>query len=189
MKSRVIWTTLFVILLALLLVDGLALAQDLATNTPGVAFTVTDEAGNVTTGVAPVVAVAEDDGLSPEFFILAAVTLGLLAVVTLVLRPLIVQLGQTAPPWAMEAAFSAVNSFLTSMAGAAEGTSSTIDDELVKTLQEEIARLKAEVLKMRVYLPASGRQEGAGYFGTLPPEAGARRDVTQPPGMDPLTRE
>jgi len=43
-------------------------------------------------------------GMSPEFFILAAVALGLLAALVLVLRPLIVQLGASAPSWAVEAA-------------------------------------------------------------------------------------
>lgn len=165
-------TGLVLIMLLLLLVMPVA-AQDTpaATEVAGVAFTITDAAGNVTSGVAPVIALqTEDEGLSPEFFILAAVTLGLLAVVVLVLRPLILQLGTSAPPWALEAAFSAVNSLLTSMGEAAGRTPSSVDDELVRTLQEEIAKLKGEVLKMRVALP-KGEKE-AGYYdnpGPLPP--------------------
>lgn len=177
---RVSLMVLLMVGLMVLVLAGPALAQELITNTPvgTAAYTVTDAAGNVTSGVAPV----HDGGLEPEFFILAAVTLGLLAALVLVLKPLIVQLGTSSPAWAVEAAFSAVGSLLDSMAKAAEKTPPAVDDELMRVLQEEIAKLKGEVLKMRIALPKTAAPDEQPEAGPLPEGLAPPRDYTQPPG-------
>lgn len=92
---------------------------------------------------------AVDGGMSPEFFVLAAVALGLLAAFVLVLRPLIVQLGASAPSWAVEAAFNTGTSLLGSAGKSAEKTETKIDDELIAGLVKEFNAMRREIEQMK----------------------------------------
>lgn len=92
---------------------------------------------------------ATDGGMSPEFFVLAAVALGLLAAFVLVLRPLIVQLGASAPSWAVEAAFNTGTSLLGSAGKSAEKTETKIDDELIAGLVKEFNAMRREIEQMK----------------------------------------
>jgi len=128
---------------------------------------------------APVVAAVAQDGLAPvngvidpaagaltaRDLVFVAVILGLLAVIVLVLRPLIIQLGVSSPSWAVEAAFRGAESLMQSGLKYAGQTPNKLDDELLNELAKELQALRKEIYGMQ-----------AAAFG-------ARRDVTAPPGL------
>lgn len=157
MKSNRVFV--FIFLLVLLLAAFPALADDapLATNTPVVVIQPTAAAVNdvpvEATLVAPVdqtpVVVVDSPESTAMFWIFSAVIFGLLAVIVLVLRPLIVQLGASAPSWAVDAAFSGVGTLLASAGDYASTTPSPVDDDLVEELRKEIDSLKASIAEMR----------------------------------------
>lgn len=103
---------------------------------------------------------AVDGGMSPEFFVLAAVALGLLAAFVLVLRPLIVQLGASAPSWAVEAAFNTGTSLLGSAGKSAEKTETKIDDELIAGLVKEFNAMRREIEQMKARGGPPGAADG-----------------------------
>lgn len=154
--NRLLW----VILIVVLLVPFAALAQDtepLATlNGEPV------EATQVAPGEQPSVVMVDSPQSTAMFYVFAAVIFGLLAVIALVLRPLIVQLGGSAPSWAVDAAFSAVNNLLKSAQDYANTTPSPVDNDLVTELQQQIAEMKAEIDVLRGNLPRAIRAPDTG---------------------------
>lgn len=85
------------------------------------------------------------ESMTPSDWILAAVIFGLLAVIVLVLRPLIVQLGASAPAWAVEAGYNAATTLLKEAERRAGLSPSKVDDEIVAELRAEIDRLKKQI--------------------------------------------
>lgn len=168
-KSQMKRVSLLAILVIMLLVavSSFAVAQDepLATNTVQViegTATLVESIPTVVpapaaTEVPPVIVVSppatSDTSL---YWIFSAVIFGLLGVIVLVLRPLIVQLGQSAPQWLVESVFSGGNSALDRAQQFAASTPSHLDDDLVAELRKEIASLKAEIFKPVTTMAAPG---------------------------------
>lgn len=97
--------------------------------------------------------VVEDD--MPTYLIFTAIILALLAVIVFVLRPLIVQLGASAPAWAIEAGYAAVEKLLKEAQRKATESSGTIDDAAVAELRAEFERLKKQIDEARFLAPQS----------------------------------
>lgn len=161
MKRTALMSAVLVILMFVLVAGLPVVAQDspLATNTPAVVTIQTVEASVndvpvEATLVAPVeqppVVVVDSPQSTAMFWIFSAVIFGLLVVIVLVLRPLIVQLGASAPRWAVDAAFSAGGTLLNSAQTYAGTTLSTIDDDLVAELRKEVDSLKSQIEQMRI---------------------------------------
>lgn len=147
---------LFVFLVAFALLfayTGAVLAQD-ATPEP--------------TPTEPPVVVVSPSGWQPEDFILAAVAFGLLAAFVLVLRPTIVQLGHSAPSWAVDAAFASIDKILQTWAERALTTPSTLDDSLVADWRKELDGLREEIARLR-------GDKSVANAGPLPPWSGPGR--------------
>lgn len=167
-SERVKQVSMMVILalLALLLIAGMpAVAQDndMATNTQAAALEATPLPVEATPEPTPPVVVVQPgtpDVTVPMFYIFSAVIFGLLAVIVLVLRPLIVQLGASAPQWALEAGFSAGTTLLKSAEDYAGTTPSTLDDTLVAELKAEILRLRQQIDQQRQLPPTTDPQPG-----------------------------
>lgn len=96
-------------------------------------------------GEQPPVVVVENPQSSQMFWIFSAVIFALLAALVLVFRPLIIKLADSAPAWAVEAAFNAGSTLLQSAQDYASTTPSAIDDDLVAELRKEIELLKAQI--------------------------------------------
>lgn len=176
-KMRVTTKALLVVVLMLLLAFTVS-AQDapLATNTPDAAAIlpvvatvdgVPVEATLVAPDAQPPVVVVENPQSTAMFWIFSAVIFALLAAFVLVFRPLIIKLAESAPAWAVEAAFSAGGTLLKSAQDYASSTPSVIDDDLVAELRKEIERLKQQVDEGRrgITITPSGPTHGS------PPEA------------------
>lgn len=138
---RKIALALFIIVILALLAAPVS-AQEIVTNTPAATA-----AGPVVVNP-PVVAPSVTDATA-TYWIFAAVIFGLLATIVLVLRPLIVQLGASAPRWAVDAAYSAGSTLLDKAADYAGTTPSKVDDDLVVELRAQIDSLRAEIDKLR----------------------------------------
>lgn len=145
---------LFSLLIALTLLGIVpAFAQDeipVPTAEPTLAATVPAPEPTAIVTPAPTPApTPEPTNVNTLFWIFSAVIFGLLAAIVLVLRPLIIQLGASAPSWAVEASYSAVRTLLDKGAQFADSTPEPVDNDLVAQLRKEIEGMKAEMDKLR----------------------------------------
>ncbi len=135
--------------LCFLLVISPVAAQDAPTPLPEPTVVIIDTGGSDPVEEAPVVTPPVE--VDPSVFtakdwILVAVIFGLLAFLALALRPLIIQLGQSAPKWAVEAAFTSANSLIEAALKRANETDSPLDNTVVEELRRELEQLRRDIL-------------------------------------------
>jgi hypothetical protein len=81
--------------------------------------------------------------------VFAVVMLGALIAFTLILRPMILQLGSSAPEWTVRASFDMANTMLVSVERYAKSTPTLEDDMAVKAWIDTIKRLENEIAVLR----------------------------------------
>lgn len=137
-------------------------AVPFATNTPQIvdapviveATPVVDAPPDGTVDVPPVIV----DTRNPEllYIMVTVVVLGALAALVLIGRPLILQLGASAPAWAFEGGVTAARQALVEATEYAESTPVLYDDVAVAELVRKFNELEAEVRTLRAATLSQG---------------------------------